>query len=375
MSTSMPLFSNSNKKRKNDTTDSKSIDIVHVVNNTTEQKLRESEEKDCFFSSYGLFCLLDMLKNGSQGDVLGALTKLLGTDQTQNVFELAKSDDVFKNTSLLFHVANLKLDDNFAKYLKSNNVLCDSIELNVLKKRVTEINRQVEKMTNDKIKEPLNVNDFDQLFVMLLINVLYFKAAWKEQFEESFTEKMTFKNGKDTIVDMMNMNYTKFLYYENKSLQYLCLPYNQYPYKMVIALPKKGYKLSDVNLSEALEHMDSCTVKKLMLPKFKIETEEELTEYCTKLGLGKMFAGSNDFDSMFQNSTKPKYIKTIKQKTFIDLNEKGTEAACVTHAVMCYETAMQRKLKEVEFVADHPFNFFILGPINIVLFAGKFCGY
>src|SRR5947207_13795769 len=126
---------------------------------------------------------------------------------------------------------------------------------------------------------------------------------------------MVFKNGKDTKVNMMKMTNLECYYYENETCQYLYLPYSTYPYKMVIALPKNN--IENINLEEALQNFEEYKVTKLMLPKFKIEQEEDLREDCEKLGLGKMFDGSNDFDHMFKNSITTKSISKIKQKTFI----------------------------------------------------------
>jgi serine protease inhibitor len=347
---------------------------VEIINKLSETKLN-TYDKNCFFSTYGLFCLLDMLKNGSRNEIHFALTKLI---VDQNVHTLAKSDDVFKNTSLIFHTDYLELHEKFVAYLKSNNILFNSIEMNKLQKKITEINQHLAEMTNDKIKNPLKADDFNEDFVMLLINVLYFCDEWVNQFEKAKTTKVLFQNGRNETVDMMCISREDYNYYENKSYQYIELPYSNYPYRMLIALPKGEAKLEHLDLSEALQNMDVYTVTTLMIPKFKIEQEEDLKEECIRMGLGKMFASSNDFDSMFSDSSPSfkKRISKIKQKTYINVDENGTEAACVTHAVMLRESfCVKPKLKEVEFVADHPFSFFVLGPNNLVLFAGKFYNY
>ena len=135
-------------------------------------------------------------------------------------------------------------------------------------------------------------------------------------------------------------------------------------------------KLEDVNLEEAMKNMSFHTVTKLSIPKFNLEQEEDLMEECVRLGLASMFSPSSDFDHMFKDSILPKFIKKIKQKTYINVDENGTEAASVKHTVMCLETCMMpNSLKEVEFIADHPFSFFILGPKDVVLFSGKFYNY
>jgi len=362
-------MSTSYKKRKSTEDDNKNI---QVVNDMAQEQLKKCQE-NCFFSTYGLLCLLEMLKEGSTGEMLKSFKELI-YDQT--VMNIAKSDDVFKNTSLIFRADCMVWSNKFMEYLKTNNVLCDSIDLDKLQARVKEINKVLEKMTNDKIKDALNPEDFDRDFVMLLINVLYFKDSWARQFVKGNTIQMLFKNGKNEKIDMMCMYNEDYDYYESRTCQYISIPYENYPYKMVVALTKEGTKSVNLNLDEALQNMKEYKVTKLMLPKFKIEQEKDLEEECRSMGLGKMFLPSNDFDSMFKGSLEKKRISKIKQKTFINVDEDGTEAACVTHAIMTRESfCFKPKLQKVEFIADHPFSFFVTGPNNIVLFAGKFYNY
>jgi serine protease inhibitor len=362
---------------------------IQVINDLTQKKLN-TYQKNCFFSTYGLFCLLDVLKNGTTAtsEIHKSLANLIDDHSVHNIAttlvgysatDITNTNDVFKNISLIFHDANLVLSNKFAEYLKSNNIISSGVALNKLQQTISEINQQLGKMTNDKIKDPLSPGEFDQNFIMLLANVLYFCDDWVYQFEREFTKQILFKNGKNKKVDMMCMNEEDYSYYENGYCQYISLPYKNYQYKMVVALPKgisenKKYYIN--NLDEVLQNMTMRTVTKLMLPKFKIEQEENLNDECINLGLGKIFINNNDFDTMFENSTVAKCIKKIKQKTFINVDEDGTEAASITIAdLQCQSCRFRPKSNGVEFIADHPFSFFILGPNNIVLFAGKFYNY
>jgi hypothetical protein len=133
-----------------------------------------------------------------------------------------------------------------------------------------------------------------------------------------------------------------------------------------------------------------------------------LNEECKKIGLEKLFIPSTDFDPIFANecsSSKSslfipgddfdpifttdgsgsKCIQKIKQKTYINVDEEGTEAAVVTANVVGETCMRQPEFKKIEFIADRPFSFFIIGPGTssrrarssgaIVLFAGKFYNY
>jgi len=148
---------------------------IETINKLSQKKLIISEEKNTFFLVYGLTCILEMVMNGSTGKVCSLLQKLICSDNP--VLSLAPTDDIFKNTSLIFHALHLDLSDKFTSYLKNNNIVYDSINLGILQQKITEINKQLGRMTNNEIKNPLNLEDFDADFIMLLINILYFKDS------------------------------------------------------------------------------------------------------------------------------------------------------------------------------------------------------
>jgi len=183
------------------------------------------------------------------------------------------------------------------------------------------------------------------------------------------------------MVDMMRSAYDDHMYYEDDNYQFMSMRYEVYPYHMVFALPKKSVSCfdhgldSEFDIMDVIKNMKKCTFTQLMIPRIKIEQEEDLKELCLSMGLDKMFEPSNDFDPMFESMDK-KYISKIKQKTFCEVNESGTEASAVTTVVMVRESmAMPRELRKVQFIANHPFSLFIIGPRDIVLFAGRFFGY
>lgn len=371
-------MSSRQKKRKASDVDNN----INQINMLSVENLKRYGQ-NYFSSTYGFFCLLDILKNGSVGEINDALQKYIDTN---SVSSISPSDnETFKNTSMVFNASQYTLSKEYKNYLAHNQVLNESIDQNALQQKIVSLNDQLSEMTNHKIKNPLDPADFNDDFVMLLINVLYFRACWRKQFEETDTIRMPFMNGlaKQTV-DMMRSWDDDHMYYEDKNYQFLSMRYDVYPYHMVIALPKK-YGIvnnkfdhgldSEFNINEVINNMEKHAITKLMIPRFRIEREEDLKEMCLRMGLGKMFEPNNDFDRMFDSSTCKKYISKIKQKTFCEINESGTEAAAVTIAVMTRECFVKPSERKVKFIANHPFSLFIMGPNDIILFAGRFFGY
>jgi serine protease inhibitor len=218
---------------------------------------------------------------------------------------------------------------------------------------VTAVNDWVKAQTHgriDKIIDALEPN-----LVMLLANALYFKGTWTYAFDEKHTHDHPFTrlDGTASTVKMRAQEAT-FAYAEADGVQLLDLPYGDSLYTMTLVLPARG---SDVNaLAARLDDaqwnawMARLAPQKLpvRIPRFKLEYEEELSDVLKALGMDVAFdCALADFTGI--EASGGLCISFVKHKTFVEVNEEGTEAAAVT------VVGIERTSVGPSFVVDRPF--------------------
>ncbi|CAF4717061.1 unnamed protein product [Rotaria sp. Silwood1] len=260
---------------------------------------------------------------------------------------------------------------------------------------VQTINAWVEEQTNKLIQNLLSKNDVSQDTRLIIVNCIYFRGTWVEQFEEySTNQNADFHevNGQVSKIQLMYQK-EKFNYAENDYLnvQIAHLPYKSDNYDVefvfTIILPKQGISLDEVeqkltsqpDLMQQVLSDKNTTRKKLLLyiPKFKMEAKFELNDVLIQLGMINAFSESKaDFTGIVseQDDRNGLYISKVIHKAFIDVNELGSEAAAATAVTMTFGCALIHEEEQpIEFKADRPFLFFIReNRQNIVLFSGKF---
>jgi serpin B len=202
----------------------------------------------------------------------------------------------------------------------------------------------------------------------IIINAIYFKGSWDIKFDESSTKKRAFKNYNGTVmVDTMYQKYENGMYYEDEKVQMFSLSYSHsnLPYKMTFILPnEKKYsspmdylneeKINFHEISSKLEYKNNIH---LYLPKFKYELKIDLKSILSKLGMNLAFSPGADFSNLVDDTL---LISKFYQKTFIDLNENGTEAAAATAAEIIVG-AGPNKLDEIQLYMhiNHSFIYMI----------------
>lgn len=247
------------------------------------------------------------------------------------------------------------------------------------------INDWVSDKTNKKITDIIDNTSFEAM----LINAIYFKASWQEEFEDYATakDKFTDRNGNISDIDFMNrISYIN--YFGNDGVKIAEFPYktsvdnidNDGNYlgtdsmdntdiSMYVILSNEN--INPVQLIKTYKQNDlfKRTYVKQSIPKFKIEYETRLRNILQNIGIEKAFSGDAEFSSMFDNGNM--HISDMIHKTYIDVDENGTEAAAVTSIIM--ETAVMTPTDVVEFKANKPFTFIIYDNINdLALFIGEY---
>jgi serpin B len=247
------------------------------------------------------------------------------------------------------------------------------------------INKWVADQTHDKIRDLIPADALNKLTRLVLANALYLKAPWSDPFSEQTTQPEPFfvHGGGPVNVPMMRKRSRHFGYARRQGFTVVSLPYVGDDLQFVILLPDeiKGLHTLDSKLTANL--LAECTKLQgrdvdLHLPKFKLEPPTiALAETLQALGMKTAFDiphGSANFDKIAPR--KPNdylYISNIFHKTFIDVDEKGTEAAAATAVVMMQATSMrQPEAPPIEVKVDRPFVYAIQHvPSGVCLFVGR----
>lgn len=237
-----------------------------------------------------------------------------------------------------------------------------------------EINRWVDRATRGRIDEIIE-GEIPRDMVAYLINAVYFKADWTYRFDERNTRPAPFHraDGSTVQVPMMYQVGAFDVRYDDR-MAMLRLPYGAGRYSMVLALPTGGAGLAE--LAERLEagrwrewmaEFRENPELEVRLPRFEIEWKSSLVETLAAMGMVAPFdPNSADFSEMF--GTGGTYIDEVLQKTFLRVDEKGTEAAAVTSVGVRVTSAIDRN----SITFDRPFFLAIWDhATETVLFLGQ----
>lgn len=198
---------------------------------------------------------------------------------------------------------------------------------------VSQINNWVNQNTAGKITEIIDRLDPEQ--ILFLINAVYFKGNWTIQFNPEQTQDRPFQllDGSQKQHPLM-VQQGNYAYYETDQFQAISLPYGNRRLSMYVFLPRPQSNLSDFYASLTPENWDSWMGQfnrrqgTIQLPRFKFEYESHLNAALSALGMGTIFApGQADFSNLSDSEI---VVDQVKHKTFIEVNEEGTEAAAVT---------------------------------------------
>ncbi len=234
---------------------------------------------------------------------------------------------------------------------------------------VKRINDWCKENTNGKIPSILDsFNDNDR---MILLNALYFNGKWNKPFGEKNTTQQKFTTGKgeEVKVPMMMMRANKPCYKDDV----LAMTLKRYEsgYSMLLVLPNEGVGCDEAamylakDLDTYLKAMETCNLT-LSLPRFRTDFSGSLKPILAGLCIRRAFGSKAQFGGI---SDKALYISDIVQKTYINVDEKGTEAAAVT---MGRAGALSMRPPKIEIMTfDRPFIYAIIDNNNNVLFIGK----
>ena len=334
------------------TLDEKSAELIEAENEfglELFQKIYagEIESDNIMVSPLSVSLALAMTYNGAKGETKTAMEETLKVyglspdeinESYASLVAALKSLDpkvILEIANAIYYREDFPVEQDFVttnqNYYEAEVEALDFGSSNAL----NTINGWVADKTHDKIDKILdNISDDH---VMFLLNAIYFKGIWQSEFEEDDTEDLAFYLENGSTVQVPTMQKTESLpYYSNNLFRAVKLAYGAGNYNMFVFLPQEDNYVEDIvnelNVDNWKNWMESFTDTvniDLKLPRLKYKYEIKLNDVLTDMGMGVAFTpGIADFTGINKNGNLN--IDYVKHKTFIEVNEKGTEAAAVT---------------------------------------------
>ena len=327
-------------------------------------KALRSRQSICV-SPFSLGAVLSMAAEGADGSTAEQMWRVLGKDYSK-----VPQDKTVKVANSVWVNKQVTLYQDYKKTVQ--NKYSSEVYGKDFGQRsfIGDVNRWCSKNTNGKI--PSILENVDPDLQMLLLNAVYFYDKWESPFTRTDIAPFTCLDGTVQQVDMMHQT-SSLRYCQNDFFQILELPYQSGDMDMYILLPRPGVAFDDALASLSTSRWEgwrrdlrSARVR-VSMPKFKLECEMDFTGLLQDMGMKLAFSNSADFSLM---SSTPLAIGFVKQKTYIDVDEEGTEAAAVTGLGM--RTTSVAPSNIIDFTADRPFFYIIRSDsTSDILFLGQ----
>lgn len=378
---------------KNIELDEKSAELIEGDNafglDIFQEIQKESKDENIMISPLSISVALAMTYNGAEGatktemeetlNLLGLTTDEINASYKMLIAALQSLDQDVKLeiANAIFYKKGFSVKSDF---LNTNQDYYDAkvedLDFNN-PAAVNTINNWVADKTNDKILSIIEqLNPLDR---MILLNAIYFNGIWSTKFDEDGTKPGNFikADGSYKEVPMMHkedaLNYTA-----NNLFQAIELPYGNGNYSMQVLLPNEGKTSQNIinelsaenwiSWSKTFEKKENVVVT---MPRFKFAFEFQLKDILKKMGMPKAFTGGvADFSGIADNEDL--YISSVLHKSFIDVNENGTEAAAVTAVTIGVTSAGPGTIQKIYFNVNKPFVFAITEKdTGSILFIGE----
>ncbi len=331
-----------------------SLDLFRRVTQHT------AADSNVFLSPASAAFALAMAHRGAGGTTQAAIAQTLGVASDESD---ALQDSLSRQSDVQLMVARsiwaergLPFLDSFLRQAPARTVELQSPEAQ------QQINAWVAEATKGKIPTMIS-GPLPDSAVMVLLNAVYFKGLWRDKFDAAETRPHPFLVAGGTAVTRRLMfRHATMQYQRGPNFQAVRLPYRGNRMAMYVLLPDSGLSITQFAATLDTAHWDRWmrhfgdTRIRLGLPTFRVEYETTLNEPLTALGMGVAFDEKRaDFSGMLPRSylaRKNVFISKVMQKTYVDVDEQGTEAAATTEVVGAEPTALVRP---IEMIVDRPF--------------------
>ena len=344
------------------------------------------ESENLMVSPLSASTALCMLLNGCGGNTFTQIKEMLGYPETMSIAEINEAYRVLVGQLLnadpkvnlalanaIFYRSGFNVKQTFLNIMQSEfEARIEGLDFSS-PSALTTINKWASDNTNGKINKVLDEISGDA--VMFLMNALYFKGDWTYKFDPALTDDRQFLLDNGTSADVPTMNGevgSKCAYGDGyKAIE---LPYGRTNFTMVIIVPDttlSGFYNGFTDetwayLTSTLDGYLEYGSVEVSLPKFKFSYEKCLNDQLKAMGMLDAFNPSlADLSGIADASI---YVNFVKQNTFVDVNEEGTEAAAVT-TIGIDATSMP---EPTIFIVDKPFVFAIRErTTNTLMFIGQ----
>jgi len=351
------------------------------------------------FSPLSIHIVLSLIASGSKGKTLDQITAFLRSqspsiqhlaDLASQIIDVVLVDGSSSAAPRLSFANGVWFDHSFPinpsfKQIAVGSYRAQTQDVDFQTKAVqviNEVNSWVDKETVGLIKELLPPGSVDHSTRLLLGNVLYFKGIWEEKFNASETKDHEFHllDGKSIAAPFMTSQKKQFVATYN-GFKTLKLPYCQgddrRQFSMYIFLPdaKDGVfdlskRLAEPRFMDRHLPLVKVLIGEFKIPKFKFSFDIEASKVLKEMGLVLPFGTEADLTGMMDDFSNkiPLCVSAIFHKSFVEVNEEGTEAAAATVASIVFKGVSE---PPCDFVADHPFVFLIREELTgVVIFTG-----
>ncbi|XP_058133845.1 serpin B8 [Dasypus novemcinctus] len=371
------------------------MDNLHEANGTFAINLfkmlgKEGNSRNVFFSPLSIFSAMAMVSEGARGNTAAQMSEVLFLKEVGDIHQSFQSllTEINKSgTEYFLRTANRLFGEKTCDFLSAFKGSCQKFyhaeleELSFAKaseESRKHINDWVTERTEGKISEVLAAGTVSPLTELVVVNAVYFKGKWDEQFDRKCTRGMPFKikQEKKTVQMMFKEAEFNLGYVDEVNTQVLELPYASRELSMVILLPDDNTDLTVLEKELTYEKFrawinpEKMTKSKVQvfIPKLKLEENYDLESIFQSLGMTDAFDKAKaDFSGMSTKKNVP--VSKVAHKCFVEVNEEGTEAAAATTVVRNSRSCRVGPI----FRADHPFLFFILhNSTKSILFLGRF---
>ena len=354
--------------------------------NLMKQVVGERPSDNVFISPYSVSAALQMVWQGAAGQTKGEMDRALALSnfktemaggaykELDNSIKSAASKVMFSVANSIWYAPNIELKPQFVS-INQNFYGAKLSTLDFTDPRSAGmVNSWVSEATHGKISKIVEP-PLSSMTGLILANAIYFKGNWEHQFDNNATKEGPFylRDGGQKQTRMMRQT-RKFSYQEGGGLQAIRLPYVGERLGMLVFLPATNSSpnkfLADLNGDGWQEKIMPKFRERegtIVLPRFKLEFKANLVRSLKGMGMQQAFMAAANFSGI---TSAQAYISDVEHASFVEVNEKGTEAAASTQVTVALTSAMPT-VKPFQMIVERPFFFAIEDRLtHSILFMG-----